>query len=117
LRERLVKAKANRDFWWLAPPVIAEVLQPPRLQAYVANWGKCTFLGGSAILLERSRLRIEVQFDNRYPPDTVELVLPRAPRQVEVNDAPVPIPDMKVEGLRLQVRLKKPGINLLTILL
>lgn len=116
LRQRVEKAKANRDFWWLAPPVLAEIMQP-RAQAYVANWGKCTFLGGSVVQLERGRLRLEVQFDNRYPPDTVELVLPRAPRQIEINEAPVAIPDRELDGLRLRVRLKKPGLNLLTILL
>jgi hypothetical protein len=116
LRDYLKSARANNYLWWLAPPVIAELAQP-RQRAYVANWGKCAFLGGNIVRLDRNRLRVEVQFDNRYPPDTVELVLPRAPRRVEINDGPVAIPDLKAAGLRLQVRLRKPGINLLTILL
>ncbi len=117
LRQRIERAKANSEFWWLAPPVLAEVMQPMRAKVYLANWGKCTFLGGSIVPLEKGRMRIEAQFDNRYPPDTVEIVLPRPHRSIEINDAPVPIPDIEVEGLRVRVRLRKPGMNLLSIML
>ncbi|MGC8840752.1 MAG: hypothetical protein ACP5QZ_04770 [Candidatus Sumerlaeaceae bacterium] len=115
--ERVERARVNREFWWLAPPVLAEVMQPLRAKVYLANWGKCAFLGGSILPLEKGRMKIEAQFDNRYPPDTVEFVLPRPMRSLEINDAPVPIPDIQRDGLRLRVRLRKPGINLLTVLL
>ena len=73
------------------------------------------FVGGT---IDNSELDLDgAEPPHRYPPDTVELVLPRAPRRVEINDGPVAIPDLKAAGLRLQVRLRKPGINLLTILL
>lgn len=116
LLERLTMARANRHYWWLAPPVLAEVLQP-RSSAYVAQWGRCAFLGGNIIRQERNRVRVEAQFYNRTPPETIELVLPRLPRKIEVNDGPVPLPDIKLEGLRLKVRLRKPGLNLVAVFL
>jgi|GEM_PF-3171906 len=116
LRQYLEKAKANRHLWWLAPPVLAELIHW-NTQIWVADWGKCAFLGGNIVRLERNRIRVEVQVDNRYPPDTVVVVLPRKPRRIEINDGPVAIPDVKYENGRLSVRLQKPGQNLLSIYL
>ncbi len=116
LRRYLEDARYNRHLWWLGPPVLAELAQP-RTKAYVAQWGKCAFQGGNIVRMERNRLRIEAQFDNRYPPDTVVFVLPGMPRRVLINDSPVAIPDLRFEGMRLTVRLRKPGINLVTIFL
>ena len=105
-------ARANTHLWWLAPPVLAEVMGL-RFDGYVADWGRCGFLGAEVERAEGQgrRRRVELRFDNRFAPDTVEVVLPRRPGFVQINDGPVPLTDSKYADGRLQLRLRRPGLN------
>ncbi|AXA37552.1 MAG: hypothetical protein KatS3mg130_1065 [Candidatus Sumerlaea sp.] len=114
LEELVERARTNKHLWWLAPPVLAEVLSS-QFELYVADWGKCAFLGGELTRIERRRLRAEIQFENRYPPDVVEVAVPRTPTKIELNAGPIPLPDLKQEKNLLKVRFRKPGRNTLTL--
>jgi hypothetical protein len=107
------KARANTHLWWLAPVVIAEVLNS-RNPVVVTDWGRCAFLG-ARIESDEGRRKIEMRFDNKYPPDTVELTLPRKPATVELNGGPVPLTDTRFENGRQWLRLRRPGPNSVTI--
>ncbi|PKO19572.1 hypothetical protein CVU37_02480 [candidate division BRC1 bacterium HGW-BRC1-1] len=112
LDKLLTSARKNEHLWWLAPPVVGEVMNL-RYDGLVTDWGRCGFLGAEVMrdTAESRRRRIEAHFDNRFAPDTVEFQLPRRAGQVQINDGPVPLTDLKYENGRLQLRLRRPGLN------
>jgi hypothetical protein len=114
LVDHVNRAKANTHLWWLAPPVLAEVMNT-KASAHVSDWGRCAFLGGG-ITHEKKRRRLEAKFENNYAPDTVEFVMPHRPFQVQINDGPVPLTDSAFENLRLRVKLRRPGLNTITVI-
>ncbi len=104
-------AAPNRHLWWLAPPVLAEIIGL-RLDAYVSDWGRCAFLGGEGRReADTKRRRVELRFENRIPPDVVEITISRRPFQVQINDGPVPLTDLKYADGKLTLRLRRPGTN------
>ena len=112
LEKLLNSARQNKHLWWPAPPVVGEVMNL-RYDGLVTDWGRCGFLGAEVMRdsEEGRRRRIEARFDNRFAPDTVEFQLPRRASQVQINDGPVPLTDLKYEDGQLQLRLRRPGVN------
>lgn len=113
LSSHLMSARSNKAFWWLAPPVVAEVINRKAATLFT-DWGRCAFLGGT-VTLDGKRRTVEAQFSNNFPPDMVELELPRAPSEFQINAGPVPLTDSKYENGRLQLRLRRPGLNTVTV--
>ena len=113
LADKIASARANTRFWWLGPPVLAEILNM-RNPLYVKDWGRCAFLGGE-VRGDKGRRRIEARFDNKYPPDTVEIQIGHQPAQVEINGGPVPLTDSRFEGGVQWLRLRRPGVNTVTL--
>src|SRR5205085_1198437 len=113
LSSELKSAESNDYLWWLAPPVIAEVLNT-RTQAYVADWGRCAFLGAQ-INRDKKHASISLQFDNKYAPDVVQIVLPRKPEQLQINSGPVPLTEWRYENELLKLRLRRSGANNISI--
>ena len=113
----LGKARANRHLWWLAPPVVAEVLNSRFRPAVVADWGRCAFLGAtiSREQEDRRRARVELKFDNRVSPDQVVLAMPRRPSSATINDGPIPLTDFRFEDDQLMLRLRRPGVNTVVV--
>lgn len=112
----LRKARPNDYQWWLAPPVIAEVLGQ-KVDSFVSDWGHCGFLGAniSAAGREGRHRKIDMEFENKNPPDTVEVALPHRPLQIQINGGPVPLTDSTFENQRLRIRLRHPGSNKVSI--
>jgi hypothetical protein len=113
LVEFVQKARTNTHLWWLAPVVLAEVLNH-RNPVLVTDWGRCAFLG-ARIDSEGKRRKVELRLDNKYPPDAIEMTLPRNPASVELNGGPVPLTDTRFENGRQWLRLRRPGPNTVTI--
>lgn len=107
------KAKSNSYLWWLAPPVLGEVMNQ-KASSYVVDWGKCAFLGGE-ITHDKKRRKLTAMFDNKYAPEMVEFQMPHQPSQVQINDGPVPLTDSNYENQKLRVKLRRPGINTITV--
>lgn len=113
LSAELKSAESNDYLWWLAPTVIAEVLNT-KTQAYVADWGRCAFLGAQ-INHDKKHTSLAFQFDNKYAPDVVQVAIPRKPDQLQINNGPVPLTEWRHENGILRLRLRKPGINNVTL--
>ncbi|MBX7244540.1 MAG: hypothetical protein K1X53_03520 [Candidatus Sumerlaeaceae bacterium] len=114
LNDYLQQAQKNTHLWWLAPPVVAEVMNLPT-QAHVSDWGRCAFLGADLGRGADKKLQIELKVDNKYPPDMVEIVLPRKPASTSINDGPLPLTDIQFEAQTLRVKVRRPGLNKITI--
>ena len=118
LHELLDKAVPDNYLWWPAPPVIAEVMNVKAEGPYVADWGRCAFLGGE---LQREsdgdkrRTRCVLRLDNREAPDFVDFVLPKKAAQFQINDGPVPLTDSSVQGDKLRLKLRRLGLNTIVV--
>jgi len=113
LQEALEQAATNDYLWWLAPPVIAEVMNQRAGGVYVRDWGRSAFLGGSIHRDDkdgkRRHLRLKVHVNQ--PGDPVEISMPTKPIEFQVNDGPVPLTDSRYEDEVLTIRLRRPGEN------
>lgn len=118
LHDLIHKAAENPHLWWLAPPVIAEVMHSKTESAYVSDWGRCAFLGGEMVKDsegDKRRVRCIMRFDNREAPNAVEIVLPKKPQNFQINDGPVPLTDSQLEGNELRLKLRRPGLNTVVV--
>ncbi len=50
------------------------------------------------------------------PPETVTLSLPRHPTKVTINDGPVPLTDSRFADGQLTLKLRRPGMNTVTVI-
>jgi hypothetical protein len=118
LHDLLQKAQANNFLWWIAPPVIAEAMNAKADAAVVTDWGHCAFHGGEITREtegEKRRVNCTARFENLEPPDSVEFLLPKKPQQFQVNDGPVPLTDSNFSDGVLTLKLRRPGLNTVTI--
>ncbi|MEI7633772.1 MAG: hypothetical protein WCK47_05775 [bacterium] len=111
----LNRARTNDYLWWLAPPVIAEALNS-RNDVYVRDWGRCAFNGGEISRDRKRNRKVELQFDNKYPPDAVEIAVPNQPALIQINGGPVPLTDSRYDNGVQWLKLRRPGANTITFL-
>lgn len=113
LTDYLQSAQPNSYLWWLAPPVVAEIINM-RTDIYIADWGRCAFLDARLTRREK-RTVVQIKLDNKNAPDTVEINLPRRQHQLTINGGPVPLTDSTYEGDRLKITLRRAGENVIEI--
>ncbi len=119
LNEYLERARSNDYLWWLAPPVIAEVINKKADGVVVTEWENAAFLGGSIEELEEDddRRRLTVRLVNRTDqPNNISIRLPRKPHRFDINGGPVPLTDSSFENGELRLKLRRPGENVVTVI-
>lgn len=119
LNDLLNQAIANPAFWWISPPVIAEVLSRRSGGVAILGWDKARFLGGSVSPdTERGgdkRRVLTLAVDNMEGTNTVSIKLPRRPSTFQINNGPVPLTDSRFEDGVLKLRLRRPGENTIKV--
>jgi len=118
LSEYLAGARTNRAFWWIAPPVIAEILSRRGDDVRVMEWERAAFLGGTIEPTENDdRRKLTLLMDNGTTgTNTVSIRLPRRPWRFEINGGPVPLTDSSFEAGTLHLKLRRPGENTIEII-
>jgi len=118
LSDYIERARSNRYLWWLAPPVVAEVLTKKADGIVVTEWDNAAFLGGQIDQLTDNdqRKQITLRFDNKQNKvNNIAVRLPRKPHRFQINGGPVPLTDSSFEDNELKLKLRRPGENVVTI--
>ncbi len=118
LSEYLDRARVNPYLWWLAPPVIAEVINKKADGVVVTDWDKSAFLGGKIEATENEdRRSVTVRVDNKGGElSTVSIKLPRKPHRFDINGGPVPLTDSQYDNGELKLKVRRPGENVITVI-
>jgi hypothetical protein len=118
LTDYISSARTNRAYWWIAPPVIGEVLTRRADDVVVTEWDQAAFLGGKVEPTENDdRRKLTLWLDNGTTgTNMVSMTLPRKPWKFEINGGPVPLTDSTFENGSLQLKLRRPGENIVTVI-
>lgn len=118
LVDLLTSARTNKAYWWIAPPVIAEVLTRRADGIVVTEWERAVFLGGKVEPTDNDdRRKLTLYLDNGTTgTNRVSVKLPRRPFKFEINGGPVPLTDGQFEDGELKLRLRRPGENVITVI-
>lgn len=118
LNEYLDRARVNPYLWWLAPPVIAEIINKKADGVVVTEWDTAAFLGGKIEqTANEDRRSVTVRVSNA-PGNTVTVAirLPRKPHRFDINGGPVPLTDSQYENGELRLKVRRPGENVITVI-
>lgn len=118
LKDYVESARSNREFWWISPPVISEILTKRGDGVVVTDWGRAAYRGGKLEETDNDdRRKLTLWLDNGSTgTNTVKIKFPRKPWRFEINGGPVPLTDSQYVDGELNLKLRRPGENVISVI-